>query len=109
NLCCDRGPLERPRLSREDRLSRIRSSPLKRKICAVAAGLLWEFADARIVHVGDGPRGWTTPLTLSTGGQGILAPTFVEQSSRAGTQPAQPPLNGCAGCVPAQGLCSKKG
>jgi WD40 repeat protein len=39
-----------------------------------AGGYLWRTSAGNFVHVGDGPRGWVTPLTLHHGSQCVVLP-----------------------------------
>jgi WD40 repeat protein len=48
---------------------------LATQLQATAGGLLWEGPSAKFVHVGDGPRGWATPISLSDDGRLALIPT----------------------------------
>jgi len=44
----------------------------------VAGCYLWHTAAGNFIHVGDGPRGWVTPLTLSNAGDSIVIPGVAE-------------------------------
>jgi hypothetical protein len=39
-----------------------------------ASGYLWRTAGGNFIHVGDGPRGWATPLRLLSGGRFLVLP-----------------------------------
>jgi WD40 repeat protein len=54
--------------------TRIPNQRLAQELKPAAGALLWEGPGARFIHIGDGPRGWATPLILSADGRLTLIP-----------------------------------
>jgi len=50
------------------------SDELQRRIEAKAGAHVWQYSGQNFIHLGDGPRGWVTPLSLSVDGQLIALP-----------------------------------
>ena len=49
---------------------------LAREIKALAVAYLWSAPGGPYVHIGDGPRGWATPLRLSNDAKSVLIPCY---------------------------------
>lgn len=47
---------------------------LSGRIRAQAGANVWQYSGQNFIHVGDGPRGWVTPMSLSVDGQLIVLP-----------------------------------
>jgi WD40 repeat protein len=47
-----------------------------RAMRALAGAYLWQAPGGPYVHIGDGPRGWATPLRLSNDGKSVLIPCY---------------------------------
>jgi WD40 repeat protein len=53
---------------------RLPTSQLHKEIRAEAGASVWQHAGQNFIHLGDGPRGWVTPIALSVDGRLIALP-----------------------------------